>query len=88
MAIKFNKSTIIDQFAKKEGDTGSMAVQIAILTDRINRLTGHFKVNAKDYASKTGLMKMVGRRKRFLDYVQRYNSEEYKSLIERLGLRK
>ena len=88
MAIKFNKSKIIDQFAKKDGDTGSMAVQVAILTDRINRLANHFKGNAKDYASKTGLMKMVGRRKRFLDYVQRYSVEEYKSLIERLGLRK
>ena len=71
-----------------EGDTGSPEVQIAVLTEQINRLTEHFKEHKHDYHSQRGLMKMVGRRKNMLAYLKRTDLERYKALIEKLGLRK
>jgi len=74
------------QLAKK--DTGSPEVQVALLTDRINYLTEHFKVNAKDHHSRKGLLAMVSQRRKLLDYLKRKSLERYQSLIQRLGLRK
>lgn len=82
------KNQIIANFKKHEGDTGSIEVQIALLTDRINKLNNHFKSNSKDYSSKRGLMLLVGRRRRFLSYIARHNPLKYKEILERLGLRK
>lgn len=82
------KTAIIESFRKSEQDTGSITVQIALLTQRISRLTDHFKSHAKDFGSKRGLLKMVGQRRKFLNYLARHNEAEYKQLIERLGLRK
>lgn len=83
-----DKKIIIDDFKQHESDTGSPEVQVAILTKRINDLTEHFKVHAKDYHSRRGLMIMVGTRRRLLDYLKRKNKERYATLIERLGLRR
>jgi small subunit ribosomal protein S15 len=88
MAIKKVKSDTIAGFRQSEQDTGSITVQIALLTDRINSLAHHFKVNAKDFGSKRGLLKMVGRRRKFLNYLARHDEIQYKQLLERLGLRK
>jgi len=82
------KEEIIDQFKVHEKDTGSSNVQIALLTKRINELTGHFKVHPKDHHSRRGLLKMVGQRRRLLNYVRLKDSEQYKTLIQELGLRK
>lgn len=82
------KSTLIKEYATKEGDTGSPEVQIALLTERINNLTEHFKTNKKDHHSRRGLLKMVGQRKSLLDYLKHTNIERYRALIARLGLRK
>lgn len=82
------KEGIIDQFKVHEKDTGSSNVQIALLTKRINELTGHFKVHPKDHHSRRGLLKMVGQRRRLLNYVRLKDSEQYKTLIQELGLRK
>jgi small subunit ribosomal protein S15 len=82
------KKIIIDDFKQHESDTGSPEVQVAILTNRINYLTEHFKVHAKDYHSRRGLMIMVGTRRRLLDYLKRKSKERYATLIERLGLRR
>ena len=71
-----------------EGDTGSPEVQVAILTERINNLTEHFKGHAKDNHSRRGLLMMVGQRRRLLDYLKRKDSKRYETLIERLGLRR
>ena len=76
------------EYARFEGDTGSPEVQIAVLTARINRLTEHFKEHKHDYHSQRGLMKMVGRRRNLLAYLKKTDLERYKTLIERLGLRK
>ena len=76
------------EYARFEGDTGSPEVQIAVLTARINRLTEHFKEHKQDYHSQRGLMKMVGRRRNLLAYLKKTDLERYKTLIERLGLRK
>jgi len=86
--IKENKSAIVQSFQAQEGDTGSSAVQVALLTDRINHLNEHFKVFKKDYASRTGLMKLVGRRRRLLQYMKRKDVDQYKNVIEKLGLRR
>ena len=75
-------------YQKAKGDTGSPEVQIALLTQRINHLTGHFKVNAKDNHSRRGLLKMVSRRRKMLDYVKRNDVDRYRKVIESLGLRK
>ena len=82
------KQEVIKDNAKKSGDTGSTEVQVAILTERINNLTEHFKGNDKDHQSRRGLLILVGRRRRLLDYLKRTDSARYEALIEKLGLRK
>ena len=83
-----DKKDIIAEYAIHEGDTGSPEVQIAILTARINHLTEHLKENKQDKHSRRGLLKMVGRRRNLLAYLQKKDIERYRSLIDRLGLRK
>ncbi|MGI4775482.1 MAG: 30S ribosomal protein S15 [Janthinobacterium lividum] len=82
------KQELIKKFANTPNDTGSVHVQCAILTERINNLTGHFKTNHKDCASRRGLLMLVGRRRRLLDYLKRKNLEDYQKLIIELGVRK
>ena len=82
------KKIIIEDYKQHESDTGSPEVQVALLTKRINDLTEHFKVHAKDFHSRRGLMIMVGQRRRLLDYLKRKDKERYAKLIERLGLRR
>jgi small subunit ribosomal protein S15 len=82
------KAEVIKEFAKKSGDTGSPEVQVAILSERINNLTGHFKTHAKDNHSRRGLLKLVSQRRQLLDYLRRINESSYKSLIEKLGIRR
>ncbi len=82
------KADILKQFQRAEGDTGSPEVQVALLTARINDLTPHFKEHKKDHHSRRGLLKMVSRRRRLLDYFKRTNPEGYRELIAKLGLRK
>ena len=82
------KSGVIEGYQQHAGDTGSIEVQIALLTARIKHLTEHFKKHAKDFGSKRGLLIMVGRRRRFLKYLQEKNEEKYKEMVERLGLRR
>ncbi|ABV33958.1 MULTISPECIES: 30S ribosomal protein S15 [Pseudothermotoga] len=81
------KKKIIEQFRINEKDTGSAEVQVAILTARIRHLTEHLKAHPKDFHSRRGLMKMVGRRRKLLRYLRKSNPESYKSLIEKLNLR-
>ena len=88
MITKEKKTEIISKYATKEGDTGSPEVQIAILTERIRELTEHLKVNQKDHHSRRGLLKMVGKRRNLLAYLKSKDVERYRSLIEKLGLRK
>ncbi len=82
------KQEIIGGYRLHEADTGSPEVQVAILTERINYLTEHFKVHTKDHHSRRGLLKMVGKRRRLLSYVKKQDAERYYSLIGRLGMRK
>ncbi len=82
------KSEIIQNFRMHDTDTGSTDVQVALLTQRINELTGHFKTHTKDHHSRRGLLKMVGQRRRLLDYMKRRDAERYRQVIERLGIRK
>ena len=82
------KSDLIHSYRTHPSDTGSPEVQIALLTKRIEQLTGHFQAHAKDHHSRQGLLKMVGKRRRLLDYLRRKDSERYQQLIGRLGLRK
>ncbi|SCK23185.1 30S ribosomal protein S15 [Vogesella sp. LIG4] len=82
------KALIVKDFQRKEGDTGSTEVQVALLTARINDLTPHFKANTKDHHSRRGLLKLVSRRRRLLDYLKGTDAEGYRALITRLGLRK
>ena len=82
------KQEIITGFATKEGDTGSPEVQVALLTSRIGYLTDHFKSNAKDHHSRRGLLKLVSRRRRLLDYLKSKDTDRYAELIKRLGIRK
>lgn len=88
MISKEKKEEIIKAYGRKEGDTGSPEVQIALLTERISELTEHLKVNKKDHHSRRGLLKMVGQRRGLLEYLKKKDIEGYRSLIERLGLRK
>ena len=88
MISKEKKTAIINEYARKPGDTGSPEVQIAILTARIQELTEHLKVNQKDHHSRRGLLKMVGKRRGLLDYIKENDVEEYRALIEKLGIRK
>jgi small subunit ribosomal protein S15 len=82
------KQEVISQYATQAGDTGSPEVQVAILTERIGNLTEHLKAHKKDFASRRGLLMLVGQRRRLLDYLRRKEESRYQSLIERLGLRK
>lgn len=82
------KQEIIEKYATHEGDTGSPEVQVAVLTYRINTLTEHLKANKKDFHSHRGLLRMVGQRRSLLKYLAAKDIERYRSLIERLGLRK
>ena len=88
MISKEKKAQIIAEYGRKEGDTGSPEVQIAILTARIEELTEHLKNNQKDHHSRRGLLMMVGQRRGLLDYLKRTDIEGYRSLIARLGIRK
>jgi small subunit ribosomal protein S15 len=82
------KNEIITKYARHEGDTGSPEVQVALLTERINHLTEHFKTHAKDHHSRRGLLKLVGARRRMLSYLKDTNLESYRKLIDALKLRK
>ncbi len=82
------KAELIKQFARTEGDTGSPEVQVAILTERINNLTEHFKTNKKDNHSRRGLLTMVATRRKLLDYVKRKDESRYQVLIKELGIRR
>lgn len=82
------KSALIKEYAKKEGDTGSPEVQIAILSERIKNLTEHLQSHKKDYHSRRGLLVMVGQRRRLLDYVKGRDHKRYETILERLGLRR
>jgi small subunit ribosomal protein S15 len=82
------KTTIMSQYAKHEGDTGSADVQIAVLTTRINELSEHLKVHKKDHHSRRGLLQLIGRRKSLLSYVNTTDVNRYRGLISKLGLRK
>ena len=88
MLTKEEKSKIIKSNQLKASDTGSPEVQIALITNRINSLTEHFEAHKKDHHSRTGLMKMVGRRKRLLEYLKKQDPKRYESLIKKLKLRK
>ena len=88
MISKEKKTAIIKEFARSEGDTGSPEVQIAVLTERIQELTEHLKEHPKDHHSRRGLLKMVGQRRGLLTYLKDKDIERYRTLIERLGLRK
>ena len=85
---KEDKQGIVGQHGKHEADTGSPQVQIALLTRRINELTEHLRTHRKDHYSRRGLLKLVGRRRRFLNYLQRNDLEGYRALIKELGLRR
>ena len=88
MISKEKKQSVIAQYARSEGDTGSPEVQIAVLTARIQELTEHMKKNPKDFHSNRGLLKMVGQRRGLLNYLKDTDLERYRALIEKLGLRK
>ena len=82
------KAQIVREYQRADGDTGSPEVQIALLTNRINDLIGHFKAHVKDHHSRRGLLRMVSRRRKLLDYLKKRNVDSYRAIIERLGLRK
>ncbi len=86
--VKTKKDTIIKEFSLHEKDTGSANVQIGLLTERINQLTEHFKIHKKDHHSRRGLLLLVSRRRKLLDYLKREDADSYKNLLERLGLRR
>ena len=82
------KAQIVKDYQRADSDTGSPEVQVALLTSRINYLTEHFKTHIKDHHSRRGLLRLVSRRRKLLDYLKRVNFDSYKALIERLGIRK
>lgn len=88
MSEKINKQEVIAKYARKEGDTGSPEVQVALLTERINHLTEHLKTHDKDHHSRRGLHQMVGQRKGLLDYLKSIDIERYRAIIASLGIRK
>jgi small subunit ribosomal protein S15 len=89
MAIaQTQRQEIVERFRRHQTDTGSPEVQVALLSQRIEHLTGHFKTHVKDHHSRRGLLKLVGQRRRLLDYLKDIDFERYQSLIERLGIRK
>ncbi|HXG58869.1 MAG TPA: 30S ribosomal protein S15 [Thermoanaerobaculia bacterium] len=85
---KQQKTEVITQYRTHDGDTGSPEVQIALLSNRISYLTEHFKAHAKDHHSRRGLLKLVGRRRRLLDYLKKTDLERYRTIIDKLGIRK
>lgn len=82
------KAQVVKQYQRTGNDTGSTEVQVALFTERINGLTEHFKAHVKDHHSRRGLLKMVSQRRKLIDYLKRTDGEKYRTLIERLGLRK
>ncbi len=82
------RAQLVGSYQRVKGDTGSPEVQIALLTARINELTEHFKTHIKDFHSRRGLLRLVSRRRKLLDYLKRSDSDSYRKLLERLGLRK
>ena len=82
------KAKVISEYQRAKGDTGSPEVQVALLTARINGLNDHFKSNVKDHHSRRGLLRMASRRRKLLDYLRAHNANSYRTLIEKLGLRK
>lgn len=82
-----HKQEIISEYQVHETDTGSADVQVAMLTERINRLSQHLRINKKDHSSRRGLLKIIGQRKRLLSYIQKQDREHYQALIRRLGIR-
>ena len=85
---KQEKNNLITEYRTHDGDTGSPEVQIALLSNRITYLTEHFKTHAKDHHSRRGLLKLVGRRRRLLDYLKKTDLERYRTIIDKLGIRK
>jgi small subunit ribosomal protein S15 len=85
--LQARKQELISDYQVHETDTGSADVQIAMLTERINRLSAHLQKNKKDYSSRRGLLKMIGHRKQLMAYLQKQDSERYRALIQRLGIR-
>jgi small subunit ribosomal protein S15 len=85
---KEKTSELVKQFGKNEQDTGSTETQIALLTERINTLNDHFKVNPKDHHGRRGLLQMVGKRRRLLDYLKKKDIERYREIIQQLGIRR
>lgn len=88
MIVKEKKQAVIADLQKSKSDTGSSAVQVGILTERIKEITEHLKQNKHDYAARRGLLQMVGKRKRHLSYIAKHDSKEYLALIKKLGLRR
>ena len=88
MLAREHKRTLIDQYGTHATDTGSPEVQIALLSERIGQLTEHFKTHKKDHASRRGLLMLVSKRRRLLDYLKKYDSERYQTVIQKLGIRK
>jgi small subunit ribosomal protein S15 len=88
MGIEKNKTEIITSYRLHDKDTGSPEVQIAILSERIEYLTEHFRIHTKDHHSRRGLLKLVGQRRKLLDYLKKSNRERYETIISRLGIRK
>lgn len=88
MLTKEARGTIVTEHARHEGDTGSPEVQIALLTERINDLTGHMRFHKKDFHTERGLMKLIGRRRRLLAYLSRTDIQRYREVLTKLGLRK
>ena len=88
MLTKETVAQIVKEYGRSEGDTGSVEVQVALLTAQINALTEHMKANKKDYASNRGLLKMVGRRRSMLEYLKKMDINRYRDLVQKLGLRK
>ena len=88
MLAREQKQSIIDTYRTHNSDTGSPEVQIAILSERIGQLTEHFKTHKKDHASRRGLLMMVSKRRSLLDYLKKYDTDRYKTVIQKLGIRK
>ena len=88
MLAREQKQSLIDQYRTHATDTGSPEVQIALLSERIGHLTEHFKTHQKDHGSRRGLLILVSKRRRLLDYLKRYDTERYKGVIQKLGIRK
>lgn len=88
MLNKEEKAALVKEYGRSEADTGSVEVQVAMLTMQINRLTDHMKENHKDYSSNRGLMKMVGQRRKMLEYLKKEDINRYRDLVKKLGLRK